>query len=37
MTEVTGKKLDDANGKSAKGALEVTEAEIYEPLTAPLK
>ncbi|MEO5916227.1 MAG: DUF4982 domain-containing protein [Luteolibacter sp.] len=33
MTEITGKKLNDAEAGSAKGALEIVEAEIYEPIT----
>jgi beta-galactosidase len=32
MVEVTGKKLDDTKGKGEKGALEIVEAEIYEPV-----
>ncbi|BCU78675.1 beta-galactosidase [Luteolibacter sp. LG18] len=32
MTEITGKKLDDAGGKPVKGALEISEVEIYEPV-----
>lgn len=32
MVEVTGKKLEDAKDSREKGALEIVEAEIYEPL-----
>lgn len=35
MTEITGKKLEDDQGKPVKGALEINEAEIYEPRTNP--
>jgi beta-galactosidase len=33
MVEITGKKLEGESAGSAKGILEVIEAEIYEPLT----
>lgn len=33
LVEVTGKKLADATGKVSKGAFEVIEAEIYEPVS----
>ena len=32
MVEVTGKKLEDSRDGGGKGALEIVEAEIYEPL-----
>lgn len=32
MVEVSGKKLQDINDTGTKGALEIIEAEIYEPL-----
>jgi len=34
LVEVTGKKLPDASARTAKGELEIIEAEIYEPLTS---
>ncbi len=33
LVEVTGKKLEDTKSSGGKGALEVIEAEVYEPLT----
>ena len=33
LVEVTGKKLADATDSGARGALEVIEAEVYEPIT----
>ncbi len=37
IVEITGKKLPDSTEQSAKGALEVIEAEIYEPLSISAK
>jgi hypothetical protein len=34
LTEITGKKIEDNEGKPVKGALDIHEAEIYQPSDA---